>query len=207
MNELDLKILLIGDSTVGKSSILRKFIDNKFEETSTSTIGVDFRFKIIKKNEKNINLRIWDPSGQERYRSLTQNYYRNANGIIFIFDLTNYTTFENIQNWLTESKMCESQAKYLLVGNKVDLEEKKDKNLTKEIIETFAEKNNMKYYEISAKTGINIDKIFKKMVDLILVDKSEKEINEKYIDDYEINDGSFIICDASEKPIKKKKCC
>ena len=207
MNELDLKILLIGDSTVGKSSILRKFIDNKFEETSTSTIGVDFRFKIINKKEKKINLRIWDPSGQERYRSLTQNYYRNANGIIFIFDLTNYTTFENIQNWLTESKMCESQAKYLLVGNKVDLEEKKDKNLTKEIIETFAEKNNMKYYEISAKTGINIDKIFKKMVDLILVDKSEKEINEKYIDDYEINDGSFIICDASEKPIKKKKCC
>ena len=138
---------------------------------------------------------------------MTQNYYRNANVIIFIFDLTNYTTFENIQNWLTESKMCESQAKYLLVGNKVDLEEKKDKNLTKEIIETFAEKNNMKYYEISAKTGINIDKIFKKMVDLILVDKSEKEINEKYIDDYEINDGSFIICDASEKPIKKKKCC
>ena len=207
MNELDLKILLIGDSTVGKSSILRKFIDNKFEETSTSTIGVDFRFKIINKKEKKINLRIWDPSGQERYRSLTQNYYRNANGIIFIFDLTNYTTFENIQNWLTESKMCESQAKYLLVGNKVDLEEKKDKNLTKEIIETFAEKNNMKYYEISAKTGINIDKIFKKMVDLILVDKSEKEIKEKYIDDYEINDGSFIICDASEKPIKKKKCC
>ena len=210
MSEINLKILLIGDTSVGKTSILSKYIDDKFDEVHISTIGVEFKVKSLTIKGKKVKLRIWDTSGQERYRSITQNFYRNANGILYIFDLTRKESFENIKDWLIESYNCDSKVKKLLVGNKVDLD--KNKQMDKQIIENYAEKKEMKYYEVSAKMGTNINKIFRELAESILSGKSEKEMNEEFSENANDNidrkkDGSFVINRISNKSKKKKSFC
>ena len=108
-NEINLKILLCGDSSVGKTSLLLRYTEEYFPEMHISTIGVEYKIKILNINGRKVILRIWDTSGQERYRSITQNFYRNANGILFVFDLTSKETFDNIRNWLTDSKDYETK--------------------------------------------------------------------------------------------------
>ena len=210
MSEINLKILLIGDTSVGKTSILSKYIDDKFDEVHISTIGVEFKVKSLTIKGKKVKLRIWDTSGQERYRSITQNFYRNANGILYIFDLTRKESFENIKDWLIESYNCDSKVKKLLVGNKVDLD--KNKQMDKQIIENYAEKKEMKYYEVSAKMGTNINKIFRELAESILSGKSENEMNEEFSENANDNidrkkDGSFVINRISNKSKKKKSFC
>ena len=210
MSEINLKILLIGDTSVGKTSILSKYIDDKFDEVHISTIGVEFKVKSLTIKGKKVKLRIWDTSGQERYRSITQNFYRNANGILYIFDLTRKESFENIKDWLIESYNCDSKVKKLLVGNKVDLD--KNKQMDKQIIENYAEKKEMKYYEVSAKMGTNINKIFRELAESILSGKSEEEMNEEFSENANDNidrkkDGSFVINRISNKSKKKKSFC
>ena len=210
MSEINLKILLIGDTSVGKTSILSKYIDDKFDEVHISTIGVEFKVKNLTIKGKKVKLRIWDTSGQERYRSITQNFYRNANGILYIFDLTRKESFENIKDWLIESYNCDSKVKKLLVGNKVDLD--KNKQMDKQIIENYAEKKEMKYYEVSAKMGTNINKIFRELAESILSGKSENEMNEEFSENANDNidrkkDGSFVINRISNKSKKKKSFC
>ena len=201
---------MIGDTSVGKTSILSKYIDDKFDEVHISTIGVEFKVKSLTIKGKKVKLRIWDTSGQERYRSITQNFYRNANGILYIFDLTRKESFENIKDWLIESYNCDSKVKKLLVGNKVDLD--KNKQMDKQIIENYAEKKEMKYYEVSAKMGTNINKIFRELAESILSGKSEKEMNEEFSENANDNinrkkDGSFVINRISNKSKKKKSFC
>ena len=204
MNEINLKILLIGDSAVGKTSILFRYINDEFPDCYISTIGVEYKMKTLMINGKKIILRIWDTSGQERYRSITQNFYRNANGILFVFDITNKESFNNIKLWLTDSENCETKVTKLLVGNKIDLIDKR--NVDKESIEKFAEKKEMKYIETSAKEGINIDEIFRELAELILKGKTDEEINEEYKDNNK-NNNSFNILDDSNEELKKKKSC
>ena len=205
MNELNLKILLIGDSSVGKTSILLKYIDDKFPELHMSTIGVEYKIQTLIINGRTVILRIWDTSGQERYRSITRNFYRNANGILFIFDITNKVTFDNIKNWLIDSQNCETQVTKILVGNKIDLDD--NRKIDKETIEKYAERKKMKYYETSAKEGINIDFIFKEIAELILSSKSDEEIKEEYLDNNNKSNSSFNLSNDSEKSKIKKQCC
>jgi len=161
MNELDLKILLVGDTCVGKTSILSKYIDDIFEENHISTIGVEYKVKSIIINGIKINLRIWDSSGQDRFRSITQSFFRNADGILFIFDLTEKKTFEGVKQWLIDSEYYDLNIKKILVGNKVDLVEKR--KVDKVIIDNFVKKIQLKYYEMSAKDGTNIDNTFREL--------------------------------------------
>jgi len=205
MNELDLKILLVGDTCVGKTSILSKYIDDIFEENHISTIGVEYKVKSIIINGIKINLRIWDSSGQDRFRSITQSFFRNADGILFIFDLTEKKTFEGVKQWLIDSEYYDLNIKKILVGNKVDLVEKR--KVDKVIIDNFVKKIQLKYYEMSAKDGTNIDNTFRELAEMILSGLSKEDLNEKLnYNNLDIKrDGSFRISNPKKK--QKKKCC
>ena len=203
MSGICLKILLCGDSSVGKTTLLLRYVDDKFTETHMTTIGVENKDKLINIKGKEINLQIWDTSGQERFQSITKNFFRNADGIIFVFDITKEDSFEHIKNWLTNSEDCKKDFKKILVGNKLDLEEEREVN--KERMEKFAEKSNMKCFEISAKRGVNVELIFREIAELILANKTDEEIkNEFVIRPHSLNLKSN---DDNYSFARKKKCC
>ena len=161
------KILLIGDSGVGKSSILLRFTDDSFEEQMSSTIGVDFKVKTMSLGGKTVKLTIWDTAGQERFRTLTSSYYRGCHGIILVFDVNERETFTNLHRWLEEFELyttTQHTAK-LLVGNKIDL---KQREVSIEEATSFARKQAMMYIEASAKTREGIRQSFEEVVQKVL---------------------------------------
>ena len=192
MDETTLKILLLGDSSVGKSSLMLRFTDNTFEENFGSTIGAEFKNKDIQINDEKIKLNILDTAGQERYRSVAKNFIRKVGGIIFVFDLSNNNSFENIKDWLMTADDANNNYQKILVGNKLDIPERK---IDKERAEKFSEKYNMKYFETSAKEGTNVELIFKEIAELILSNKPEKEDN---------NNTSIL---SNQSNNSKKHCC
>ena len=201
---INLKILLVGDSGVGKTTLLLKYVDNQFSDSHITTIGVEYKDKEIMVKDKKVNLQIWDTSGQERYRSITKNFYRNANGIIFVFDVTKKDSFDHLKDWLNDSSEQENDFKKLVVGNKTDLIEKRVIN--KETMEFFAKKENknIKSFETSAKDGTNVDKIFQEIAELILANKKEEEINQEFV--MRPHSSSSLSKDG-QTDNKKNKCC
>jgi small GTP-binding protein len=160
------KVLLLGDSTVGKTCFLLRYCDNNFEEAHLSTIGLDYRLKTMTLNNgKKIKLQIWDTAGQDKYRAITKNYYKGAHGIILIYDVTNYETYENVKNWITQIKDEASQNVVIyLAGNKIDVKEE-NRAVKTENGQKIAEEFNLKFYETSAKNGTNINIIFDNLVE------------------------------------------
>jgi len=156
------KLLLIGDSGVGKSSLLLRFADNTFTESFISTIGVDFKIRTIEIDGHTVKLQIWDTAGQERFRTITSSYYRGAHGIIVVYDTTNAETFNNVQKWLQEIERyaCETVHK-LLVGNKCDLVS--ERKVSSEDAREFADQLNLVFLETSAKDSTNVEEAFSKM--------------------------------------------
>jgi len=161
------KILLIGDSAVGKSSILRRFTDNDFEEDRPCTIGVDFKTKLFLVDGKRINLTVWDTAGQEKFRSLTSSYYRGTQGIMLVYDVTRRSTFDSLTHWMKEIDMYSTNrdAIILLVGNRVD---KANREVSAEEGGKFAKTHNMAFIECSAKTTLNIQQAFSDLASKIL---------------------------------------
>jgi len=153
------KLLLIGDSGVGKSCLLLRFADHSFTDSYISTIGVDFKIRTIELEGKTIKLQIWDTAGQERFRTITSSYYRGAHGIIIVYDVTDNESFNNVKQWLSEIERyaCEGVTK-LLVGNKNDLTGKKV--VAAETAKAFAEKTNIQFLETSAKNATNVETAF-----------------------------------------------
>jgi len=153
------KLLLIGDSGVGKSSLLLRFADDTYTESYISTIGVDFKIRTIELHGKTIKLQIWDTAGQERFRTITSSYYRGAHGIIVVYDITDQVSFNNVKQWLQEIDRyaCENVNK-LLVGNKSDLTNKRvvDTNTAKE----YADSLGIPLLETSAKNATNVEQAF-----------------------------------------------
>ena len=203
MDEISLKILLIGDSFVGKTSLLLKYCDGQFPEAHMATIGVEFKDKIINVGKWKVRLQIWDTSGQERFRSITQNFYRNADGILFVYDVTNRESFSHIKDWLMDSQVEDSDIKRILVGNKVDLEDKRA--IDAEKMNSFAESKKMKCFETSAKSGENVETIFKEISLLILENKTDEEILEQFSKN--IPNVSISTVKTNSSLTKKKKCC
>ncbi|POY72746.1 putative Small monomeric GTPase [Rhodotorula taiwanensis] len=160
-SEYDLlfKLLLIGDSGVGKSCLLLRFADDTYTESYISTIGVDFKIRTIELEGKTVKLQIWDTAGQERFRTITSSYYRGAHGIIVVYDVTDQDTFSNVKQWLQEIDRyaCDGVNK-LLVGNKSDLTTKKvvDYAAAKE----FADQIGVSLLETSAKNATNVEQAF-----------------------------------------------
>jgi len=157
------KITIIGDSGVGKSSILLRFTDDDFEEGQPCTIGVDFKTKTMELNGKTINLSIWDTAGQEKFRSLTSSYYRGTHGIILVYDVSKRSTFTSIEHWLEEVENYATSPDVikLLVANKIDMPERE---ITKEEGIKFAKQKAMLYIECSAKTKVGILQTFEELV-------------------------------------------
>ena len=199
--QIVLKLLILGDSSVGKTCILLKYVDNKFEESNIATVGVDYMDKMIEYKNFNIKLQIWDTSGEEKYRSITKNFYRNADGLFVVFDLTRKVTYERIKDWINEAEEYNKGIKKILIGNKLDLENKRE--VKKDSAENFAKKNNLKYVETSAKDGTNIKESFDEIIELILGGKNEQDI----VNEYTQHDSSLSVNTDGDNKNKKKQCC
>ena len=203
MDEISLKILLIGDSFVGKTSLLLKYCDGQFPEAHMATIGVELKDKIINVGKGKVRLQIGDTSGQERFRSITQNFYRNADGILFVYDVTNRESFSHIKDWLMDSQVEDSDIKRILVGNKIDLEDKRA--IDAEKMNTFAESKKMKCFETSAKSGENVENIFKEISLLILENKTDDEILDQFSKN--MPNVSISTVKTNSSLTKKRRCC
>ena len=197
-----IKILTLGDASVGKSSIVLRYSENKFNEAWLSTIGVDSKRKIVKIKGETVKVSIWDTAGQEKFQNIVKQYYNGANGVLLIFDITNKKSFDKINFWYKDLKQSVNidEVFVCLVGNKIDLED--IRVISKEEAEEYAKENNMYYLEVSAKTGEGIKELFddatNKVMDKILINEKE-EVDEKLRTSF-LNPDDF-------KPNKKKKCC
>jgi len=162
------KFIIIGDASVGKSCIMRQFIDQRFASDCPHTIGVEYGTKIVQTKEgKRVKLQIWDTAGQERFRAVTRSYYRGAAGVIIVYDTTKRMSFNNVGTWLNDAgSLALPSTVKILIGNKVDLEDQRD--ITYQEAETFAADNDVRFLEGSAKTGKNIQEAFDEMVQSIL---------------------------------------
>jgi len=161
MQEVDhiFKVLIIGNSSVGKSNILLRYTDNIFNESFLPTIGVDFKIKNITVNNQKIKLNIWDTAGQERFKTITSTYYKGSHGIILVYDITDRESFDNINNWVSEvKKNAGSNVVMLLVGNKSDLEV--DRVVSTKEGQDFANMLGVSFLETSAKSDSNIKETF-----------------------------------------------
>ena len=169
-----LNILLLGDSSVGKTSIISQYVDGKFEENFLSTCGLDLKEKKIIINDKQYQLIIMDTSGQERYHSIAENYYKRADGIILVFDITNRNSFNSLKNSWLKDVNSHGYFPKIVVGNKKDLEN--IRVIKNEDIEKNKEFNEIECFETSAKTKENIETIFNKIAELILLNPNRKRV-------------------------------
>ena len=187
------KILTIGESNVGKTSILRRFVENKFSKIHLSTIGIDYRTKSLHVYGKNIKLKIWDTAGQERYHNITSQIYKGADGIMLVYDVTEETSFIKIKDWMEQiiTNIGGDEISIVLLGNKCDVEERA---ITKERGQEMANSLKVFYYETSALNGMGINDAFEGLT---------KEIMKKKNTNHEIRAISL----DSSKNQKKKKCC
>ncbi len=200
--QIKLKLLIIGDSSVGKTSMLLSYTDNYFPESHLATIGVEYKVKEIETNKFNISLQIWDTAGQERFRSITKSFFRNTNGIIFVYDVTCRKSFQSVKDWIKDSELHDTGSEKLLCGNKIDLKEKREVNFDE--LEEFGMKKKIEVMEISAKERIKIDDAFQKIIDIILSNKTDKEI----IEEFGIkNNSNDINLEKSKTTKKKQGCC
>jgi Ras-related protein Rab-11A len=206
--DLIFKIVLIGDSGVGKTNILSRYINNEFSLATQSTVGVEFGSKIIKKNGKVIKLQIWDTAGQERYKSITSAYYKGSKGAFVVYDITRKTTYDNIDKWIGELKTNGSEdVLIMLVGNKSDLEEKRE--VITEEVEKKAQEQKLAFCETSALNGKNVEYAFENLINEILKKVEKEKINEAK----QLSESKAITLETAdrkqnEKDSKnKKKCC
>ena len=168
------KILLVGNSSVGKSSLFLRFVDDVWNDVFVPTIGVDFKIKTLKINEKNVKLQIWDTAGQERFRTIISSYYKGAQGILLVFDVTEKESFESLNNWLIEiEKNANKNVVKILIGNKNDLEEKRVISFSQ--AKDFADSNGLKYVETSAKLNNNVTEAFSEIGKELMEASKDKE--------------------------------
>lgn len=171
------KILLIGNSAVGKSSLILQFVENSWNEIFVPTIGVDFKIKTLNIDDKRVKLQIWDTAGQERFKNITAAYYRGALGVMLVYDITDIETFKALNSWLIEiEKNANKNVVKLLVGNKIDLEEQR--KITYQQGSEFAESYGMSFIETSVKNNANVNEAFEKLGrEIMVLTANEKEKN------------------------------
>ena len=194
------QLLIVGNSAVGKSSILRRFAQDKFNPNYFATIGVDFFTKDVILDQKKIHIKMWDTAGQERYKALTQGFFRNAQGIMIVYDIKNKESFNDLKYWIQSIEnninIQNKNIPAIIIGNKIDLN---DREVDKNEAEQFAKSKNYKYFEVSAKSGQGIDESIKYLIQKVIEvnDKNEEQVKK-----------SIVIKNEEDKDKSKKlKCC
>ena len=195
------QFLLLGNSEVGKTSLIRRYTNGIFKEEYISTIGIDYDSKKEIIDDINVQVKLWDTAGQERFRAITPNNLRNAEGIMLVFDITNSDSFNDLKDWLESIKTHFGEKNIsipiIIVGNKIDLEDKRD--VEKDDANKFAQENNYKYFETSAKTGEGVDNAVRELVRQILANKDSEDSGEK--------NNKIKLQDNKKDNQKKKGCC
>ena len=196
--EFQIKIVIIGDSGVGKTNFIFRFAENSFSDMHVSTVGLDYKSKIIilPSSKKRVRIQIWDTAGQERYMAINKNTLQKVQGIIIMYDLTNRKSFENLERWFNIVSQNFPGKTVFLVGNKLDLSDDK-RIVTVEEGQKLAEENNMKFYEGSGQNGENVEEIFIQMAEKVY----ENIINDK--DSFQSSSSKL----NKNNQKKKKKCC
>ncbi|CAG9319832.1 unnamed protein product [Blepharisma stoltei] len=196
------KLLIIGDSGVGKSCFMLQFIEGDFKEDHTVTIGVEYGAKTVQVAGKNIKLQLWDTAGQESFRAITRSFYRNANGVLLMYDITHKETFEDLEDWLKEIRQnSDPEVTICLVGNMLDLAEQ-DREVSPEEGEEFAKQHKLDgFIEASAKTAEGVTEGFVKVAEILYKKYSERENIEKKIN------SPKVVLENKKPTAKKKKCC
>ena len=194
--DIKFKIMVIGESKVGKTSLIKRYTKNKFGGVYLTTVGVDFQDKIIQIEEKKIRLQIWDTAGQERFRNITKNYFNSSDGFLLIYDISDKDSFKHLNFWNEQIKLnAPNNTKSVLVGNKCDLDNSREISI--EQGENLAQKYKIKFFEASAKDGTNINEVFEYLA------------NEIYkVKKFDIRNNTCSTVLSPEQIKKdKKKCC
>ena len=203
------KLILIGNSGVGKSCILQRYMKHTFEESYKCTIGVDFLMKSIVINGQTVKLQLWDTAGQEKYKSMASSYYRGANVALIVFDITNHESFDALPLWIENFyKNGPEQKNIILIGNKNDLPDLRQ--VTQQEAEAFSQTNNMMYFETSAKEGDNIEYIFNYAAEKLLEfygGNNEATLKKQMAPNNDIQSSNFKEIRIEESSNKKKNCC
>ena len=205
--EILIKLLIIGESSVGKSCLLLRFAEGKFNENFLTTIGIDFKVRKETIDDAKVKLQIWDTAGQEKFRTITKAYYRGANGILLVFDVTNRDSFNKTQTWMSSIKdSITDPVDIVLVGNKADSPDDPNRTVSKEEGEQMAADYNVQYFETSAKTGYNVEETFMKLATMVKRRK-DKEATESGGAASAKSGGGKVVSIKEGSNQKKKGCC
>ena len=202
-SEIMVKVVLVGDSGVGKTNIMSKYLKNQFREDSKATVGVEFGSKQFSVEGHQIKAQIWDTAGQERYKAITSAYYKGAKGAFIVYDITRKNTFETVNKWVSDiTAAADKKITLILIGNKNDLEDQRQ--VTKEVGEEKAKELGLAFMETSACSGENLDKAFQMMINEIYKKYQEDVVGETQ--ESTVQQGKDITLDKT-KGKQKKKCC
>ena len=193
-----IKIMIIGETKTGKTSLISRYCKNEFSgESYLSTIGIDFQIKNLVIKKKKIRLQIWDTAGQERFRNIAKNYFQSSDGFLIVYDIANKDSFETLDYWIEEIKSnSPALTQMILVGNKSDIIE--ERQVKTDDGKDYAKNKNIKFFEVSAKKGTNVNEVFECLVKDILHNFSPNDISKKR--------GTKKLCVPIPKP-KKSSCC
>jgi small GTP-binding protein len=203
--DMILKLVLIGDSFVGKTNIMSKYLKNEFHEDSKATVGVEFGSKKFEIEGVSIKAQIWDTAGQERYKSITNAYYKGSKGAFIVYDITRKETFDSVDKWISDLKQSgDKKITILLIGNKNDLDNQRQ--ISKEQGEEKAKSFGVAFLETSAFNGYNLDKAFDLMIKEVY-DKCHAELDED--DGFQSfgNGEDISLAKGNNNTAKKKDCC
>ena len=202
--EMMFKVVLVGDSFVGKTNIMSKYLKNEFHEDSKATVGVEFGSKQFTIDGHSVKSQIWDTAGQERYKAITSAYYKGAKGAFIVYDITRKNSFESVEKWVSDvTSVADKKITIVLIGNKSDLEDQRQ--VTKEEAQDKANKLEIAFMETSAFSGDNLDKAFEMMINEVY-----KKCHEEMLADGEldiIQGGEDINLAKKNTNTQKKKCC
>ena len=192
-----IKIMVIGESLVGKTALITKYTKNTFGGAYLTTVGIDFQDKFLNINGKEIKIELWDTAGQERFRNIAKNYFQSSDGFLLVYDLTKKSSFEKLDFWNEQINLnAPKETKYILVENKKGLEDQREVQI--EEGEDFAKKNNIKFYETSAKDGTNVIDVFETLAKEIVNDVEQINTRSK---------RSSQVLKKKNATEEKKSCC